>query len=107
MKYEDFEILREALEDGCLNTLRSKKIGYARKGDRFHSFKRQAQILGITPEEALLADWSKHLACIFDAVDDVVDNKSLDLERLREKFVDTINYSYLLWGLLNEDEDKE
>ena len=70
--------------------------------DRFHNFKRQSAILNITPEKALLGNWTKHLASILDIVDKIDKNVLPSNEMLEEKIGDLVNYLILLEAMIKE-----
>jgi hypothetical protein len=75
---------------------------YARKGDRLSNFKDAGQLQRITPEDALLGMWSKHLISIIDIIKDISAGRTWSMEQLREKLTDSINYHLLLEGLVEE-----
>lgn len=80
----------------------TKDKEYSRNGDKFHNFKRAASLGGITPEQALLGMWSKHLVSIIDIINETDDNNIPEPDFLAEKVSDNINYLFLLEGLIEE-----
>lgn len=80
-----------------------KKAGeYSRGQDRLHNFKRVAEIKRITPAEACIDGFCKHLVSILDMVDDLADGKAWVLPIWEEKLGDAINYLILLEALVKE-----
>lgn len=102
MKIEDFNNIVEYRLRQCRSILVPKGEEYSRNGDRLWNFKRAGELLGCTPERALLGMWTKHLISIMDIIDD------LDLaiipsdELMNEKFNDAINYVMLLEALIKD-----
>ena len=74
--------------------LQKKGDEYA-TGDRMHNFKRAGELLGCTPEKALLGFLVKHIISVID----LINGKPLDID---EKIGDCINYFILLEALLKE-----
>jgi hypothetical protein len=72
---------------------------YSSDKDRLHNFKRAAQVLGTTPEKALMGMFIKHFVSILDMVD--FEGKVDDC-LLEEKIGDAINYMILLEAILKE-----
>lgn len=95
------EVLERRLEL-TKEVLASKGKEYSGGGDnRFHNFDRAAQMLGTTPEKALLGMLAKHFISFFDlmekpeeATDSLID----------EKIGDAINYLILAEGMLKRRE---
>lgn len=97
-------------------TLEAKNKEYGSGADRLHNFKRAADMLQTTPEEALIGMWTKHIISILDIVDKTTkQNKKSGLsfitnpeflgvskEMIDEKIGDAINYLILLEALLKE-----
>jgi hypothetical protein len=76
-----------------------KKAGeYAKGGDRYFNFKDAANMLGTTPEKALLGMWAKHQSSI---------NTRLEIDKkwYMEKYGDAYNYGVLLLGLMFNTEE--
>lgn len=93
-------------------TLASKAAEYADDGERLHNFKRAGQVLGTTPEAALLGFLTKHLVSLMDIIDGLDENQQDPLKKpedyvpsqavVDEKIGDCISYLILLEGLLAE-----
>jgi hypothetical protein len=105
------EILIKTLTS-CRRVLRAKASEYA-KEDRLYNFKRAAECLRQTPEQALLGMMQKHSVSVIDLIEACKDNcierdsgKILgpipDKSLINEKIGDSINYLILLKGLLYE-----
>ena len=105
MELEDFKILTVERFRACLDLMCGKKNEeYSRNNDKLHNFKTAAMIRNITPEDALIGMWLKHLVSVFDIVDDLP--KLPDNSILEEKITDSINYLVLLEALIKEREGK-
>ena len=103
MTTEQFMILAQNRMQHCVTLMAgSKDADYTRNGDKFHNFKRAAQIANITPEQALKGMWLKHIVSIFDIIDDIDQGKLPTQEIINDKFTDMINYPALLEGLITE-----
>jgi hypothetical protein len=79
--------------------LGAKADEYAR-GDRLSNFKKAADLLGCTPERALLGFAMKHIVALADFVADLEAGKNQPMSRWTEKTGDIINYMILLEALL-------
>ena len=102
MKAEEFDkVVQERL--GKIEALLlAKRAEYAPEGgDRLHNFKRAGKMLGITPEQALIGMWTKHVISILD-ICDRVDTKLPSKDMVDEKLGDAINYLILLEAMLKE-----
>ncbi len=119
MKSADFDRLLEKRIQLTKEVLASKNKEYASDGeDRLHNFKRAANMLGCTPEKALVGMWTKHIISILDMVDDIekrnkkftglcvfVTNfreKRRFKKLVEEKIGDAVNYLILLEALIKE-----
>jgi hypothetical protein len=77
---------------------------YASNGDRLHNFKAAADMLGTTPEKALLGMLAKHLVSVIDMVNGLQRGNPSGHPRAvwAEKIGDSVNYLCLLEGLVEE-----
>lgn len=98
MKSEAFNDIVEKQIAQCRTTLVRKADEYATE-DRLHNFKVAAQLQGITPEQALLGMWTKHVVSIADMIQD---GRVYPAAQWDEKIGDAINYLILLKGLVVE-----
>lgn len=83
--------------------LAAKANEYASGQNRYHNFYRAAEMLGCTPEQALLGMLSKHLVSVMDMVEATTNGnpaKWPGQSMIDEKIGDSINYLILLEGLL-------
>ena len=102
MTEDTFQILLKELLTYFVETLSTKNEDYASKSDKLHNFKRTARFLNCSPQKALMGFWAKHATSIVDIVDR---GKHPDMDVLREKVGDAINYLILLYALYQEEED--
>jgi len=100
-----FESLHDHLSALSRSTLIIKAKEYVRNGDRLHNFHRAAEMDRISTARALKGMWNKHIMSICDIVDDVDNGKEVDLSIAQEKILDTINYAFLFWAVLNDDNE--
>lgn len=99
MQSTDFDKIVEKELEYIRTLLVAKKTEYNLTDDRFDAFKHGADITGWTPEQALLGYWSKHLVSIIDMINS---KQTFPKERWKEKITDSINYSLLLLGLVED-----
>lgn len=105
---EEFDDLVIDRFESCQQILKGKSSEYSRNDDKLHNFKRAGELLGTTPERALLGMMTKHLISIMDMVDDIEFVGTLPSDGLiSEKFGDSINYLLLLEGLIKERKGKD
>jgi hypothetical protein len=98
MNYNDFDNLLELQFTNCKAILDRKAKEYAPDiyGDRLEAFKRAAAMLHKTPIQALVGRMSKHTISLFEMAERECD----DMDLWNEKIGDSINYLFLLKGLL-------
>lgn len=106
MNSEYFDIVTNEKLTACKKTLQAKADEYAR-GDRLSNFKKAAELLNTTPEDALLGMAMKHIISLIDHIQDIRKNKIASIEVWNEKIGDTINYMLLLNGLVYERLEQE
>ncbi|MDH7597518.1 MAG: hypothetical protein QHG98_07275 [Methanothrix sp.] len=80
-------------------TLDRKEIEYSTPDERFHNFDLVAGLLGCDREEAIFALMSKHIVSLRDAA---MKCTPLTVEEIREKAIDTIAYTLLLYAAMYE-----
>lgn len=103
MTQNDFMRLVDSRYRSCCSVMDRKSVEYSRNDDKLHNFKRAADMLGVTPQAALVGMMAKHLVSILDMEDDLQYRVSMPTsEILAEKMNDTHNYLYLLEALLSE-----
>jgi len=100
MTYSEREKLIKQLLKECKKIRKTKGADYS-LGDKDanRNFKKVAEVLGISPEMALLVYVQKHL----DAVYSFVKNGHLKGEGIEEKIKDIVNYFLILYTLLKEN----
>lgn len=106
MTYDEFESCFEARVDLCRRVLIGKNTEYARGGDKLSNFKKAAGRLGSTPETALLGMECKHSISIVDLIQDLEKGIHHPMDKWEEKIGDSLNYLFLLRGLLQERYNK-
>lgn len=102
MTNEEFEKILEGRLEATKKVLGVKASEYARGSDRLHNFKRVAEVKRITPAEACIDGFCKHLVSILDMVDDHSKGVSNVISIWEEKIGDAINYLILLEALVKE-----
>ena len=93
MDRKTFETLVGQIQSASINTLVKKNAMYA-TDDKLHNFRVGADIMGSTPAQACWGYLTKHLVALRDKVER---NDFSDLEDLKEKCQDAINYIVFLW----------
>ena len=102
MNVNDFNAIIENRIAWCRKTLCDKGDEYARDDDRLWNFKVAGRKNNVSPAEALMGMKVKHDV----SIDDIVDGLAMGIippkELVAEKIGDSINYLYLLEGLIEE-----
>jgi len=106
MNNEQFESFLNAAIGICRETLEKKKEEYASDKDRFHNFITAGVIKGESPEKALWGMYVKHLVSVIDIVEKIERGEQVPSNYV-EKMIDSVNYNLLLWGLLEDRDQKE
>ena len=102
MNVEDFNAIVENRIAWCRKTLCDKGDEYAREGDRLWNFKAAGRKNNVSPAKALMGMKVKHDVSIDDIVDGLAKGIIPPKELVAEKIGDSINYLYLLEGLIEE-----
>jgi hypothetical protein len=102
MTIEALEAVYHDLADESYQTLFAKSKVYCRGADSLHNFKRAAEVGRCTPAKALWGMYLKHFVSLQDIVEDTERGTLPDPDTLLEKVKDSINYHYLLYGVLVE-----
>ena len=100
MNHKEFENLIDELEEDSLNTLKKKNSKYAPCDDALRNFHVGADIMGVTTGECVWGYATKHISSLRDRIQR---NDWNDLEDVKEKIQDTINYLRFLWCVANEE----
>lgn len=99
MDAEQFEIILESRLSSIKSVLSNKAKEYA-IGDRLYNFKRAAEILRTTPQQALAGMFMKHLVSVLDLVEGSITPTEYIVN---EKIGDAINYLILLEAIFKDD----
>ena len=102
MTTEVFNKLVEEIRAASIDTLMAKNAKYAAGRDRLHNFHVGGDIMGGTTAQACWGYLTKHLVALRDMVER---NDFHDLDDLKEKCQDIINYTVFLWCIGNEEAD--
>ena len=100
MTHKEFGHLIDELEEDSLNTLKNKNSKYAPCDDALRNFHVGADIMGVTTGECVWGYATKHISSLRDRIQR---NDWNDLEDVKEKIQDTINYLRFLWCVANEE----
>ena len=103
MTHKEFEHLIDELEEDSLDTLKKKNSKYAPCDDALRNFHVGADIMGVTTGECVWGYATKHISSLRDRIQK---NDWGDLEDVKEKIQDTINYLRFLWCVANEEVGK-
>ena len=91
--------------------LDKKNKEYASNDDKLHNFNRAGNMLNVSPEQALIGMWTKHIVSLLDIVDNInnygdeelikiCNGEGLTKEMLEEKIGDAINYLVILEAMI-------
>jgi len=96
MNSKEFDKLVNATIDTCKDIMISKGGEYAHGDDRLDNFKRNAQQMGLNPEDVWMVYFRKHLDAITMAVKDIrTGQMRVVSEPIDGRFDDAINYLIL------------
>ena len=101
MKVDEFNKILEAdLLPKCLPIMNSKGIAYSGQEDKLGNFKRCGKLAGVHPKIAWFIYFCKH----FDALSSYIRGEYKDCEKIEGRIMDLINYLFLLYALIKEEE---
>jgi hypothetical protein len=111
MRAEQFDKLVEEFWSKCQTTLGLKRTEYAHSGDRLGNFKRVGVALGATPSEVALFYLLKHIDSLAQQVRGGTlawdwsgpSEDGIVVEGGKQRFVDAINYLFLLAACVEDD----
>lgn len=103
MTSEVFNKHLQHMQEVTVDTLMDKAKEYATNGDRLHNFKVAAAVQGISSNAALAGMMAKHTVSVYDMIGT---GEVYPMALWEEKIKDSINYLFLLWALLNEQEEE-
>lgn len=98
MNTEQFNVILECRLSSIKQVLGNKAKEYA-IGDRLYNFKRAAEVLRVTPQQALVGMFMKHLVSVLDLAEGSIPATEY---MVNEKVGDAINYLILLEAILKE-----
>ena len=99
MNQKQFDVILSQRLAAIRNTLGAKAKEHA-IGDRLYNFKRAADVLRQTPQQALAGMFMKHLVSVLDLVEGSIPATEA---MVNEKLGDAINYLILLEAIFKED----
>lgn len=85
--------------DDCIDIARSKNQDYAQDSDAFANF-RQAELVGVDPDRAILVRISDKLARISNSLND---DLQVEDETIEDTLNDIINYSAILKAYIENE----
>ena len=97
----EFSLVFEKQVVRCAETLQRKTKEYTGDNpDRLSAFKVAAAMQGCSQERALAGMMAKHIVSLYDMC--YADNQVFDMAVWDEKITDTLNYLFLLKGIVEE-----
>ena len=100
MKAQAFYDLTEELIDSCLKIMKAKGLAYSGNSDSFANFRRVAKNLSMSQYDVWYVYFAKHL----DSLASWIREEYSDSEPITGRIKDLINYLFLLYGMIKEDE---
>lgn len=107
MNQETFGIHMAHMQKVSIETMLLKNGEYSPGEDKIKNFKRAAELGSTTPPDALGGMMAKHTISVYDMIMDTREGKHHPMEVWEEKIKDSINYLFLLWALVNEDDAED
>ena len=104
MNNEEFLTVVDEVVVKCKKVLNKKGPGYSIEDDRFSNFRQSAGLQACSTKQALYGMMAKHLVAINDYIDKDADHEYVDKKEWNSKVLDAINYLFLLYGILREEE---
>ena len=101
----EFNLVLEKQIERCAQTLQRKKKEYTGDSqDRLSAFKVAAAMQGCSSERALAGMMAKHIVSLYDMC--YADSETFDMATWDEKITDSLNYLFLLRGIVEEGQDR-
>lgn len=97
----------EYMQKATVDTLKAKAAEYATEEDRLHNFKIAGPLQSRTPIGALGGFMAKHTISLYDMIIGTDKGTIFPLNMWEEKIKDHINYLFLLWAAVNEQDETE
>lgn len=105
MTHERFSAVISQIRDESLTTLVNRNANYSKGSlDALHNFTAGAEIIGGTPAEAAWGYMTKHLVALRDKVQR---NDFSDIDDLREKCQDIINYTAIIFAIGMDENEQD
>ncbi len=104
MTHKEFNDLVDKLDSDSIETLKTKNAKYAPCDDALRNFHVGAEIMGSNTAQCAWSYATKHISSLRDRINN---NNWDDLDDVREKIQDTINYLRFIWCIANEEHDKK
>jgi len=101
--FQQFEKLRNELNQLCEDLLLKKGNDYTDQQDRLYNFREVAKLLGVSP----MLVWSIYATKHFIAVLNYAKNGTLESEKIEMRLADLRNYVDLAYGLIKSDNDSQ
>lgn len=102
MKTERFNELVYEIRKASIDTLTKKNEKYSTIDDRLHNFHAGAVITGLTAAQTAWGYMAKHLVSLQGKI---LSDDFSDMDDLKEKIQDSINYLVFIWCCANESID--
>ncbi len=103
MTHDKFNELFEQEVEACRQILCGKASEYSPGEDRLSNFKTSGTLQGIPPENALQGMLTKHTVALNDFLNELRNTgQPRHMYQWEEKIRDSLNYLFLLKGLLSE-----
>lgn len=99
MTREEFDTLRDRMYQDICFINEKKGKDYAGSEDALKNFKEVAKRTGLTPKEAWLVYFTKHMM----AIETFIRNGQVESEPIEERIKDAILYLFLLHGLIEDE----
>lgn len=105
MNQKEFIETKKYILEKALDIMNAKQPEYTNKSiDVLHNFKTTAESIGITPMEVWAVFFNKHIQAILSHAGDPYMHQA---EPIDSRYADAINYLFLGFAMLVEDQSKK
>lgn len=105
MNQKEFIETKKYILEKALDIMNAKQPEYTNKSiDVLHNFKSTAESIGITPMEVWAVFFNKHIQAILSHAGDPYMHQA---EPIDSRYADAINYLFLGFAMLVEDQSKK
>ena len=105
MNQKEFIETKKYILEKALDIMNAKQPEYTNKSiDILHNFKSTAESIGITPMEVWAVFFNKHIQAILSHAGDPYMHQA---EPIDSRYADAINYLFLGFAMLVEDQSKK